>query len=108
MISKEGLHPLSFICSGSEPFRLEEQLLSVEGEIFLLTGIVGKTQDKESNSQTNHAQLRMTYDEVQSQLNLVKTMNKTLRRRVIALKRTKCITIRRSLRRNISHAQPDV
>ena len=52
----------------------------------------------------NNAQLRMTYDEVQSQLHLVKTMNKTLRRRVIALKRTKCITIRRSLRRNIGHA----
>ena len=27
----------SLICSGSEPFRLEEQLLSVEGEMFLLT-----------------------------------------------------------------------
>ena len=39
MISKEGLHPLSFICSGSEPFRPEEQLLSKEGEIFLLTNL---------------------------------------------------------------------
>ena len=37
--SREGLHPLSFICSGSEPFRPEEQLLSTEGEIFLLTNM---------------------------------------------------------------------
>ena len=37
MISREGLHPFSFICFGSEPFRPEEQLLSAEGEIFLLT-----------------------------------------------------------------------
>ena len=37
MTSREGLHPLSFICFGSEPFRPEEQLLSAEGEIFLLT-----------------------------------------------------------------------
>ena len=29
----------SLICFGSEPFRLEEQLLSAEGEIFLLTNL---------------------------------------------------------------------
>ena len=29
----------SLICSGSEPFRPEEQLLSAEGEIFLLTNL---------------------------------------------------------------------
>ena len=32
----------SLICSGSKPFRPEEQLLSVEGEIFLLTGFIGQ------------------------------------------------------------------
>ena len=37
MISREGLHPLSFICYGSESFRPEEQLMSAEGEIFPLT-----------------------------------------------------------------------
>ena len=30
----------SLICSGSEPFRPEEQLLSAEGEIFLVTNMV--------------------------------------------------------------------
>ena len=29
----------SLICSGSEPFRPEEQLMSVEGEIFLVTNL---------------------------------------------------------------------
>ena len=33
----------SLICSGSEPFRPEEQLLSTEGEIFLLTTIKPKS-----------------------------------------------------------------
>ena len=35
---REGLQPnYSFICSGYEPFRPEEQLLSIEGTIFLAT-----------------------------------------------------------------------
>ena len=40
MISREDLHPFPFICSRSEPFRPEEQILSAEGEIFLLTNLV--------------------------------------------------------------------
>ena len=37
---REGLQlSYSLICSGSEPFRLEEQLLSAEGALFLITNL---------------------------------------------------------------------
>ena len=37
---REGLQPsYSLICSGFEPFRPEEQLLSTEGHIFLITNL---------------------------------------------------------------------
>ena len=43
----------SLICSGFEPFRLEEQLLSVEGAIFLTTNLETSLGNKENFSWSN-------------------------------------------------------